>query len=291
MLLARCLLSLLRDTCQLTALLVGLPGFARPHSREVRSLRASLTPVVSVELSCTEHLDPDRAREESSCSVGTRIRAERTRQGIGVRELARLAECSPSLVSQIELGRANPSVSTLYSLAGALNISVASLFAAPPGGDGLTRSDRAAPDCELHPGGQHPSPVHVSPSPDGSQADSGPARDLERSVVLRRGRRRTINLERGVHWELLLPIPEREVDFMEVVYQPFGGSTAEDHAIRHRGREMAVILGGVLSVQIGFEQYDLDPGDSLSFESTIPHRFWNSGAEPVRAIFVVLGRW
>lgn len=209
-----------------------------------------------------------------------------------MRELARLAECSPSLISQIELGRANPSVSTLYSLAAALNISVASLFtvpsAAPPpvdeaGNDGATgTAPPLASPCRAAPDG---------PGPRAHQRNAPGGPELERSIVLRRAERRTINLERGVRWELLLPAPEREVDFMEVVYQPFGGSTANDHAIRHRGREMAVLLAGVLSVQIGFEQYELAAGDSMAFDSTIPHRFWNPGAEPVRAIFVVLGRW
>ena len=47
--------------------------------------------------------------------VGHRLRSERERLGIGLRELARRVGVSPSLVSQIELDRVNPSVSTLYA--------------------------------------------------------------------------------------------------------------------------------------------------------------------------------
>ncbi len=100
-----------------------------------------------------------------------------------------------------------------------------------------------------------------------------------------------INLERGVRWELLMPIPESNVEFMEVTYEAGGGSSADDHAIRHNGREYSLILDGELSVQIGFEQFVLQPGDSMAFDSTVPHRFWNEGDTPVRAIWFVIDRW
>lgn len=88
-----------------------------------------------------------------------------------------------------------------------------------------------------------------------------------------------------------MPVPESSAEFMEVTYGVGGGSATEDHAIRHSGREFSVILEGRLSVQIGFEQYVLEPGDSMAFDSTIPHRFWNAGRVPVRAIWFVQDRW
>ena len=56
----------------------------------------------------------DRTFEPSK--VGSRLRRERERRKISLRELARRVGVSPSLVSQIELDRVNPSVSTLYEL-------------------------------------------------------------------------------------------------------------------------------------------------------------------------------
>ena len=88
-----------------------------------------------------------------------------------------------------------------------------------------------------------------------------------------------------------MPVPESNAEFMEVTYGVGGGSTEGDHAIRHNGREYSVILEGQLSVQVGFEQYVLDPGDSMAFDSTIPHRFWNAGPVPVRGIWFVVDRW
>jgi transcriptional regulator with XRE-family HTH domain len=215
-------------------------------------------------------------------SLGARIRAARLAKGLGVRELARLADCSASLVSQIERGRANPSVSTLYALGDALGISVASLFETPSGSD-----DADASSLDLQ---GALSLAHSTLGAEHWPATRGP-KTLEETILLRRAERRVINLEKGVHWELLLPRPELDVDFLEVFYAPRGGSTVDEHAIRHYGREMAVIIEGALSARIGFEQYELAPGDSLSFASTVPHQYWNPGDTPTRAVFVVLGGW
>lgn len=100
-----------------------------------------------------------------------------------------------------------------------------------------------------------------------------------------------IDLDGGVRWELLMPMPESNAEFMEVTYGAGGGSTEAEHAIRHNGREYSVILEGQLSVQVGFEEFVLEPGDSMAFDSTIPHRFWNAGRVPVRGIWFVVDRW
>ena len=42
------------------------------------------------------------------------------------------------------------------------------------------------------------------------------------------------------------------------------------------------MLSGTLNVTVGFDDYVLGPGDSIFFESTIPHRLHNDGAEDVR---------
>ena len=68
----------------------------------------------------------DRGLEGSK--VGSRLRAERERRGIGLRELARRVGVSPSLVSQIELDRVNPSVSTLYAIVTELGMTMSDVF-------------------------------------------------------------------------------------------------------------------------------------------------------------------
>src|SRR4029079_6922851 len=58
---------------------------------------------------------------EHSCARGLEL-------GLSLRELADRLGVSPSLISQIERGRANPSVSTLYQLVGELDVSLDELL-------------------------------------------------------------------------------------------------------------------------------------------------------------------
>src|SRR5512132_2418327 len=63
--------------------------------------------------------------------VGQRLRAERERHGVSLRELARRLAISPSALSQIETGRSRPSVGTLYAIVSELDMSLDELFASP----------------------------------------------------------------------------------------------------------------------------------------------------------------
>lgn len=192
--------------------------------------------------------------------IGARLRQRRIELGMTARELARRVDCSPSLISQVERGRAVPSVSTLWALVTALRISMDRLF----------------------------DPAQEGPAGSGDAATA--AADSVTGPVLRRYARPRITLERGVVWERLTAAAEKDIEFLEVCY-PVGQSVPEaEHAIQHTGQEYAVIIEGALSTQIGFEQYVLEEGDSLTFDSAIPHRFWNAGTVPARAIWVILNR-
>src|ERR1700728_4774967 len=95
---------------------------------------------------------PDRAlaavvAASAAPSVGAQLRERRFAVGMSLRELARRIEVSPSLVSQIETGKIQPSVRTLIAIVSELGLSVDQIFeraglgggplspaAAPPGG-------------------------------------------------------------------------------------------------------------------------------------------------------------
>jgi mannose-6-phosphate isomerase-like protein (cupin superfamily)/DNA-binding XRE family transcriptional regulator len=199
--------------------------------------------------------------------LGIRLREARLRRGIGVRELSRQTNCSASLISQIELGKIAPSVSTLYALTSLLGVSMDSLFVS---------EDKRDAEPEVR-----PAPSPPSTSLPGTMATGG-------GVVQRRATRPHISLEHGVRWERLNPAPEPAAEFLEISYDIGGGTPSGDKAIRHNGREYGLVLEGVLSVQIGFETYILEAGDSVAFDSTVPHRFWNGGDVPVRAVWFEL---
>jgi transcriptional regulator with XRE-family HTH domain len=184
--------------------------------------------------------------------IGERLREERTRQGITVREIARRVGVSPSLISQIERDKVNPSVSTLWGLVTVL---------------GLTMSDLFPED-----GARGPRTV-VSPSP-----------------LTAPGERAEINLESGVHWERLTAASDPLVEFLLVVYPPGAESCDERSLMRHGGKEYGIVTKGRLGVRVGFDEYELAPGMSISFDSSSPHRLWSVGDEPAEAVWVVVGR-
>ncbi len=108
---------------------------------------------------------------------------------------------------------------------------------------------------------------------------------------MQRGHRRSsIELETGVRWERLTPESDREADFLYVIYDVGGSSCQGDAFIRHAGHEYGLVLSGALEVTVGFDVYTLGPGDSISFDSTVPHRLRNIGTEPVHGVWFVAGR-
>jgi transcriptional regulator with XRE-family HTH domain len=189
--------------------------------------------------------------------LGPRLREARAARRLSVRELARRVGCSASLISQIERGVSVPSVGVLYALATELGSSLDYLLF----GTGAGTAEAAEPQS-------------VVPSP--------------AAVVQRGGDRKIIDLASGVRWERLTPQSEAMTDFLEVIYSPGGHSTDERRPLRHDGREYALILSGTLTANIGFESYDLAPGDSIAFDASTPHEYLNKTGEVVRAISVVV---
>jgi len=202
--------------------------------------------------------------------VGPRLRAHREEQQLSLREVARRLSISPSALSQIETGKSRPSVSTLYAIVSELGISLDELFGgrqAPP-----ARAPSRAPKARARTG-----------DPDArAEADAG---RVQRSAT-----RHGIDLQSGVRWERLTAQPDHDADFLYVVYDVGGSSSQNDLFMRHAGREYGLVLTGALEVTVGFDTYTLGPGDSISFDSTIPHRLRNTGSEPATGIWFVIGR-
>jgi len=214
-----------------------------------------------------------------TASVGQRLRAERERQKIGLRELARRVNLSASLISQIELGRATPSVGTLYAIVTELNLSLDELFFEAAGGERVSGRISGVDD---------PDPSHP---PIRTVAPLAPLPPVEApNPVVRTSERQSIHLGSGVTWERMSPPTDHGVDFLYVVYEVGGASAPERSLIRHGGREYGHLLEGKLGVTVGFETYELQPGDAIAFDSTTPHRLFNTGDVPAKALWFVVGR-
>lgn len=233
---------------------------------------------------------------------GERIREERARRGVSVRGLARDVGVSASLISQIETGRSQPSVSTLYAIVTALGISIEDLFA--PGvaeGDSIPEPPNGdADDLEAAPGEPAAEPVilpggdvRTAPSAVVTGMSAAAARELHRDrdrrvgPVVQPGDREVLRLESGVTWELLGQVPGVDLDFLLVTYEAGGSSSNAGTLMRHTGIEYAYIISGELVLTLGFDEHRLHPGDSISFDSTTPHGYRNDGADPAVGVWFV----
>jgi transcriptional regulator with XRE-family HTH domain len=192
--------------------------------------------------------------------IGDRLREERVKAGISQRELARRLGLSASLISQLESGQSRPSVGTLYSIVTELGVSL----------DQVIRGEDFAPTV-------------------GSDASSSNG-VAAHSPVAHPGERPAIDLDSGVRWEELTPDKGEGIDFLHVTYEVGGASTSDGSSIRHAGREYGYVMTGTLGIRIGFQECELQPGDSIAFDSTIPHRLFNKGDVPVKAVWLVVGR-
>lgn len=214
--------------------------------------------------------------------IGERIREERARQGVTVRGLARDVGVSASLISQIETGRSQPSVSTLYAITTALGVSVEELFA--------TEQDAAAEPAVRVAEQVQAAPASESPTPHGQPEPSRlVGRDRGRLVgpVVHPPGREMLTLESGVVWELLGQVPGVHVDFLLVTYQPGGSSSTSGALMRHSGVEYGYLIKGELILTLAFDEHHLQAGDSFSFDSTTPHGYRNDGAEPAVGVWFI----
>jgi transcriptional regulator with XRE-family HTH domain len=190
--------------------------------------------------------------------IGDRLREERGKAGLSQRELARRLGLSASLISQLETGLSKPSVGTLYAIVTELGLSL----------------DRIIHGENFEPGA----------------GEDFQMREADREPLTHPGFRSAIDLASGVRWERLTSGTEDEIDFLHAIYEVGGASTPDESLMRHHGREYGYVMSGTLGIQIGFQEYQLGPGDSIAFDSTRPHRLFNRGDVPVHAIWFVLGR-
>jgi transcriptional regulator with XRE-family HTH domain len=208
--------------------------------------------------------------------VGERIREERTKRGVSLRGLARGVGVSASLISQIETGKCQPSVGTLYAITTTLGISVEDVFRPADAAAGPAGADGAA----------------AAPSAPGAlAAGAAPAAVLAavrgHSAVGRRDEREVLPLDAGVTWERLGHVPGVQVDFLLVTYAPGGSSSGEGEFMRHAGAEYGYLIEGELILTLGAEEHRLTAGQSVCFPSSTPHRYRNDAACPAVGVWFV----
>lgn len=206
-------------------------------------------------------------------NLGPRLKTIRLASEKSLREVARRLEVSPSFLSQIENGKSQPSVATLYSLARLLGVPVDTLFAPTFDGDTpLTPVDEEIITRSLI---NHPTDAW----------DEGGAR----VSLINPQNRSILTMDTGVRWERLAATHEADINFMEITYEPGAGSNTNGELIVHDGYEYGYALDGEIEVTIGDSVLNLSKNQSIGFDSSIPHRFRNTGTVTFRGIWFVHG--
>jgi transcriptional regulator with XRE-family HTH domain/quercetin dioxygenase-like cupin family protein len=206
--------------------------------------------------------------------LGRRLKEVRVRAGLTLRELARQADVSPSLISQIENGKSQPSVATLYTFSRLLHVSVDQLF-----------DDRTAISRNGGQGASGGEDRHPSDPTNAWQ----PSEYANRVSVVHPSHRPQLSMAEGVVWERLAATPEHGVNFMKISYAP-GAASADGDLITHDGYEYGYVLSGEVAVTVGDEVFHVHEGESLGFDSSIPHVLRNLGTEPFEGIWFVHGQ-
>ncbi|HEY6790964.1 MAG TPA: XRE family transcriptional regulator [Trebonia sp.] len=253
----------------------GKPG-ADP--RQGGSRAVNLEPVVE-KTRTADGAAQGPAQPEPIASIGRQLREARLALGMSVREMGRRVDVSASFISQLELGKTMPSVGTLYSIASELGLSLDDLMETAQSGDTAATDETAwlAAKPPVPRARAVPSRRKVEPLTD------------HHSPVQRAARRQELHVG-GAIWGRLTADHDPANDFLHTVYKPGAESCPPTQMIHHRGFEYGYIVTGKLHVQVAFAHYDLEAGDSISFDSATPHRLSNPFEQESQSIWLVVGR-
>jgi transcriptional regulator with XRE-family HTH domain len=174
-------------------------------------------------------------------NIGKRIRDVRENKGQSIRKVAAASGLSASLISQIETGKVDPSLSTLRKIAISLDVPLFNFVL----GD-----------------------------------DSGPAR-----LIKRDDRRLVAFPKAGLQYEIIHSDQNKKMAIMIGTLTPDGATS--DSPLNHPGEECLVILEGVMKVQVGEEAIELSEGDSLYFDSSVPHRLCNDREKDCKFYLII----
>jgi transcriptional regulator with XRE-family HTH domain len=180
-------------------------------------------------------------------AIGDTVRALRLKKKMGLVELGKHTGLSPALLSKIERGRLFPTLPTLLRIALVFSVGLDYFFAG--------------------------------------------AREKPLVAVARKRDRVTLPDRQGARevayrfQSLDFPATERRFDSFYAEFQAVPPDRLRPHA--HPGAELIYTLEGTLTVTLGREDYVLDAGDAMYFDSSTPHSYRRSGGRRCRAVVVV----
>jgi transcriptional regulator with XRE-family HTH domain len=185
--------------------------------------------------------------------LGENLRIIRLQKKMTLQELSRMSKVSKSQLSQIERNVSVPTVTKLQKIAETLDIKLSDLL--PENGDSSNEA-------------------HSVNNKENSK----------RISVVRKGERKKMVMPWGAMYEMLCPDLQHKIEFIYLHY-PAGTTAKEQYT--HDGEECGVVLEGTFKGTFGAKEVILEPGDSIYYDSTIPHYWETIGDTDVRAIWAI----
>jgi transcriptional regulator with XRE-family HTH domain len=104
--------------------------------------------------------------------------------------------------------------------------------------------------------------------------------------VLRRDERPALQF--GILGRKLLLTP-RPLHHLEVFAGELevGGSTGAEPYAHGDSEELFVVVSGTVRLELGGEEFELEPGDSIDYRSSTPHRAVNTGQERAEVLWII----
>ena len=179
-------------------------------------------------------------------AIGEKLRALRLRKKMGLVELSRHTGLSAAMLSKVERGKLFPTLPTLLRIALVFSVGLEYFF-----------------------------------SDDQKRRVLAIVRRAERKRFPERPDGRDISF----YFESLdFAAVERKFNAYYAEFQQLTPGKARPH--HHPGVEFLSVLRGKLEMRIGTEEHVLDTGDSIYFDSSIPHSYRRISQKPCSAIVV-----
>lgn len=179
-------------------------------------------------------------------SIGQRVKRLRVNKKMTLKELSELVGLSTSFLSQFERGNCTIAIDSLVDIAHALDADLYDILAS------------------------------VIPRPsDGSR------------YILRSYERGNTHIQNPLEYQTILSADNRELDLLarEVTLLPQEPDKPAASA-PHTGEEFIMVLEGVLTLTFEGKPYQLYPGDTAHFPSTIRHSWYNETSRLTRMLIV-----
>lgn len=196
-------------------------------------------------------------------SLGAKIRTERLKKPLTLKQLAEKTKLSISFLSEIERGLSQPSMASLRRISQALGISL--LRFREDDGNGDQWTERQSFDIDQY---------------------HRPTRNITGATVVRAGNRKKIAYPgRSGFYELLTPDLNRKLEVLYIRMEPEFDSGPP--IVDPPGEKCLVILSGKMAFKVSGETHTLDAGDSISYPADAPVSWRTLAAEPVEAILII----